>query len=600
MTEKISQVGSEQTTPVGTSLIEGETAAGTSERYQLANIYKAFKSTLDSLYAAIADAFTDEKAQDAVGGMIADTATVNLTYTDATPELKADVVPGGIKLDDLGTADDNTDLNANTTNHGLLLKATAPAAGLMNFVGLTNAETAYTNKPLFDTTNPANLGSVGPGTQVISARRDHIHAMPSAADVGAATTSTKLDDFATPDDNTDLNANTTNHGLLVKATAPAANELNVVGIANGETAYTNKDLFNTTAPADLAGTASSGTGVQASRSDHVHLGLTSAQLTDLTDGGATTLHSHSFSGALDDLSDVVITSNAQGDILYHNGSNWVNLGPGSSGYFLKTQGAAANPVWAAIPGGGDALVSNPLSQFAATTSLQLLGVISDETGSGALVFGTSPTIATPVLTLKQSATPTPTAEGAIEWDTDNNQIAVGDGAGTKVFSDDSAQVLKADVDDTPANGATTDPISSNWAYDHENLTTAHGATGANVGTTNTQTLTNKRVTPRVTAISSSATPTINTDNCDFVDITALAAAITSMTTNLSGTPTNGQKLIIRFKDDGTARAITWGASFEACGVALPTTTVISKRLTVGFLYDTTTSKWGCVASVNEA
>jgi hypothetical protein len=116
----------------------------------------------------------------------------------------------------------------------------------------------------------------------------------------------------------------------------------------------------------------------------------------------------------------------------------------------------------------------------------------------------------------------------------------------------------------------------------------------------TNTLTNKRVTPRVTSISSSATPTINTDNCDFVDITALAVAITSMTTNLSGTPTNGDMLKIRFKDNGTARSITWGASFEACGVALPTTTVVSKRLTVGFIYDTTTSKWGCVASVQEA
>ncbi len=50
-----------------------------------------------------------------------------------------------------------------------------------------------------------------------------------------------------------------------------------------------------------------------------------------------------------------------------------------------------------IAGGGDALTSNPLSQFAATTSLQLKGVISDETGSGALVFATSPTLVTPVL-----------------------------------------------------------------------------------------------------------------------------------------------------------------------------------------------------------
>lgn len=53
--------------------------------------------------------------------------------------------------------------------------------------------------------------------------------------------------------------------------------------------------------------------------------------------------------------------------------------------------------WQAIPGGGDALTSSPLSQFAATTSAQLAGVISDETGTGALVFANSPTLVTPAL-----------------------------------------------------------------------------------------------------------------------------------------------------------------------------------------------------------
>lgn len=42
-------------------------------------------------------------------------------------------------------------------------------------------------------------------------------------------------------------------------------------------------------------------------------------------------------------------------------------------------------------------VANPLSQFASTTSAQLAGVISDETGSGALVFSNSPTLVTPAL-----------------------------------------------------------------------------------------------------------------------------------------------------------------------------------------------------------
>jgi hypothetical protein len=59
-------------------------------------------------------------------------------------------------------------------------------------------------------------------------------------------------------------------------------------------------------------------------------------------------------GTFDSLTDVVITSAAQGDVIYYNGSNFVNLGPGTSGHFLKTQGAGANPVWAAASGSGNA------------------------------------------------------------------------------------------------------------------------------------------------------------------------------------------------------------------------------------------------------
>lgn len=49
-------------------------------------------------------------------------------------------------------------------------------------------------------------------------------------------------------------------------------------------------------------------------------------------------------------------------------------------------------------GGTVTYTSNNLSVFASTTSAQLAGVISDETGSGSLVFATSPTLATPTFT----------------------------------------------------------------------------------------------------------------------------------------------------------------------------------------------------------
>ena len=79
--------------------------------------------------------YTDEEAQDAIGTILTDTSTVDFTYTDATPSITAAVIPGGIKLDDLGTPDDNTDLNASTSRHGLLKKLSNVATEYMDGTG---------------------------------------------------------------------------------------------------------------------------------------------------------------------------------------------------------------------------------------------------------------------------------------------------------------------------------------------------------------------------------------------------------------------------------------------------------------------------------
>lgn len=104
-----------------------------------------------------------------------------------------------------------------------------------------------------------------------------------------------------------------------------------------------------------------------------------------------------------------------------------------------------------------------------------------------------------------------------------------------------------------------------------------------------------RTVPRYVTVTQSATPAINTDKTDVASITALAQAITSMTTNLTGNPAPGENLIVEITDNGTARAITWGTSFEASGtVALPTTTVLSVKLTVAFKWNASTNKWRCL------
>ena len=93
-----------------------------------------------------------------------------------------------------------------------------------------------------------------------------------------------------------------------------------------------------------------------------------------------------------------LTGGLGAQIPYQSAANTTAfLANGSDGQVLTSSGGTAAPAWETLPGGGDAETANPLSQFAATTSAQLAGVISNETGSGVLVFNTSPTLVTPAL-----------------------------------------------------------------------------------------------------------------------------------------------------------------------------------------------------------
>ena len=98
------------------------------------------------------------------------------------------------KLDDLSTPDDNTDLDASTTVHGLAPKAVAPSSGLLSVLGIANAETVRTDKPLFDATLPEAVGTAAVGTAMAAARRDHVHAaLPFVAVDGTLPTGANAD-----------------------------------------------------------------------------------------------------------------------------------------------------------------------------------------------------------------------------------------------------------------------------------------------------------------------------------------------------------------------------------------------------------------------
>jgi hypothetical protein len=106
------------------------------------------------------------------------------------------------------------------------------------------------------------------------------------------------------------------------------------------------------------------------------------------------------------------------------------------------------------------------------------------------------------------------------------------------------------------------------------------------------------INPITITTASTATLTIDSDSTDFSVITAQAEALTIAAP--TGTPVEGQKLIVRIKDDGSARGITFNAIFRAIGVTLPTTTVASKITYLGLVYNSTDTKWDIVATKTEA
>lgn len=146
-----------------------------------------------------------------------------------------------------------------------------------------------------------------------------------------------------------------------------------------------------------------------------------------------------------------------------------------------------------------------------------------------------------------------------------------------------------------------------------NVTVASGATtivNANISdqrvaptyifptASSTTTFTNKRITKRVVSAASYTTSvTIDSDITDIFVITAQAGAL--LFNNPSGTPTQGQMLAIRIKDNGTARALTWGSDFSGILDTLPSTTTLSKVLYMLFMWNSTTSKWEFIAKTEE-
>jgi hypothetical protein len=196
---------------------------------------------------------------------------------------------------------------------------------------------------------------------------------------------------------------------------------------------------------------------------------------------------------------------AKGDLLVASGADAVTrLAAGTNGYVLTANSSATNGLeWAAAPAVGS-FETSIVFEGATADSFETTLAVTDATADRTI---TLPDVSGTVITTGDSGTVT---SAMIE-------------NGTIVNGDISAS---AEIAQSKISGLTTDlgnKASSSDLTTHTGATEAHGATGAVVGTTNTQTLTNKTLTsPTVSGLYLSDSSIVfegSTDNTNETTLT---------------------------------------------------------------------------------
>lgn len=160
------------------------------------------------------------------------------------------------------------------------------------------------------------------------------------------------------------------------------------------------------------------------------------------------------------LEDGYLRVDADGKIYLSAGGGLLPDQTGQNGKVLFTNGT--DPYWGSLTGGGDM----PKAVY--------------DTNDDGIVDVAAAIAGTP----GNSKVYTTSGAGAQQWESQATGFnkAIGTTAGTISAGDHthSVYLLIADIDDTPVDGVTTAPISSNWAYDHMAANNPHGVDAADI------------------------------------------------------------------------------------------------------------------------